>query len=260
MIQLQLKICLRKTKEIFFRKFSNRVSWITTEGPRYLYAQPLDSPNKKCFICQTHPIHCIINVSLFTFQQFIQNVLTKNLGFQNPDIVVEHPKGNKYFEAILENNEEYMEVDDEDQRKQKQILYQKKLNDDSICIDNNATLTIKDNAQDLDCEMRIHDLNLDENEYPQGFVIATSYDSAKYKIKNVDVDDNKNENNTGYNNIQDQNDNDNDNNSNNNNNNENRINNIQNDNNKIIGKKRKLNEGDEEDQNEEITWNPKKEK
>merc|ERR1712176_875451 len=118
--------------------------WIQSSGRKWLYAQNMEPPNSACFICQRSVIHLTLNPKLWNYGSFVKQILQKHLGFKCPDITIEFvdaldvdKKGSNYLEAITEN-------DDDEERKEKEAMLGKSLDDAAIKIYDRASLSIED--------------------------------------------------------------------------------------------------------------------
>jgi len=165
--------------EIDVRKLMIRSSWVNENGPKYLYAQNCDLPNPNCSICQNAIKHLIIKKDSFTFGDFINKILKKEMGFKQPDIAISHPTWKESETNMIEC---LLDDDDIDDIKIKQEQFKKKLDDPSIKILNNGKVMIEDFSQDVKCHIVIHYLDLDDNQHPTGFELQDTYDISKFKI------------------------------------------------------------------------------
>lgn len=193
-----------------------KVCWVQNSGKKWLYPQNMEPPSSQCFICQKSIVHLTLNPKLFDYGTFEKKILCKNLGFKQPDLVIEFTDPNNNNKTGSNSIESITNDDDDEEKKEKEIIRTKKLNDPMIKIFNNCSLSIDDFAQDVQVNLKIHYLDLDDEKHPNGFEITNNWTLNKFTLKKKDDEDEK----------------------------ENKMEDKKQDKNKYIGKKRKELDGD----------------
>ena len=181
-----------------------KVCWVQNSGQKWLYPQNMEAPRSSCFICQKCIVHLTLNPELFDYGTFEKKILCKNLGFKQPDLVIEFNDPNNDNKTGSNSIESITEDDDDEERKEKELMRTKKLNDPMIKIFNDSSLSIDDFAQDVQVNLKVHYLKLDDEKHPNGFEITNNWTLDKFTLKkekeedaekvNNDKDKNKNEN------------------------------------------------------------------
>jgi ubiquitin-like 1-activating enzyme E1 B len=69
-------------------KYINIIREKTRNG-QYLTAATLEPPNPKCYVCRKNTLLLSINTESWTFQEFLDNVIKKDLGFAEPSVMIE---------------------------------------------------------------------------------------------------------------------------------------------------------------------------
>ena len=189
-----------KNKKIiknFKKDLPHRNSWIKINGPRYLYAQGLESQRSDCFICNKSQLNILLECDKWKFNDFLNKILMKHLSFLKPQIIINSNNFGKGFIDIINSKDlddvkndadEYSELMDE--YKCQCELFDKYLCDSSIKMDNQSELIINDELSNLTkIKIMIHDLpkkykKWNTDKYPKNFIVFEKKIQLQEILKN----------------------------------------------------------------------------
>eukprot|EP00742_Colponemidia_sp_Colp-10_P005018 GILJ01005361.1.p1 GENE.GILJ01005361.1~~GILJ01005361.1.p1 ORF type:complete len:587 (-),score=113.48 GILJ01005361.1:78-1838(-) len=140
---------------------------------KLLYATALEKPNPKCYVCSKNNLQLRVDLSRFTLNQFISQVLQNRLGMNQPLIL----RGD---DILYEKGEGL----DEEEVAQYESLALKRLCE--LDIQHGSMLAVEDFSQHFRCDISLsHQPDLKDEEAPEGFLLT----GVSATVTQTDADD-----------------------------------------------------------------------